>query len=72
MEVLSPGDTVDEIAEKMSICMANGCASFWVVDPKRKRVSVTEGDVTKHYAVSASFTCSLFEVDVPVGEISKG
>jgi len=66
VEVLSPSNTVDEINDKMSICMANGCVSFWVVDPKRKRVSVTEGDVTKHYRVAASISCCLLEADVPV------
>ncbi|HUE21886.1 MAG TPA: Uma2 family endonuclease [Bryobacteraceae bacterium] len=71
VEVLSPSNTVDEIAEKMSVCMANGCISFWVVDPKRKRVSVTEGDVTKHYGLSASISCSLLGADVPVEEIFK-
>jgi Uma2 family endonuclease len=72
VEVLSPSNTVDEITEKMSVCMANGCVSFWIVDPKRKRVSVTEGDVTKHYGVSASIWCSLLEADVGVEEIFKG
>jgi Uma2 family endonuclease len=61
VEVLSPSNTVDEIAEKMSVCMANGRVSFWVVDPKRKRVSVTEGDVTKHDGVSASISCSCWK-----------
>src|SRR5688572_23460994 len=32
VEVLSPSNTVDEINDKMSICMANGCSSFWVAD----------------------------------------
>jgi Uma2 family endonuclease len=72
VEVLSPSNTVDEINEKMSICMADGCVSFWIVDPKRKRVSVTEGDVMKHYGVSASIPCSLLEADVRVAEIFKG
>ena len=72
VEVLSPSNTVDEITEKMSVCMANGWVSFWIVDPKRKRVSVTEGDVTKHYGVSASIWCSLLEADVGVEEIFKG
>ncbi len=71
VEVPSPGNTVDEIAEKMSICMANGCVSFWVVDPKRKRVSDTEGDVTKHYGVSASIQCPLLEGSVRVEEIFR-
>ena len=60
---------VDEITDKMSICMANGCVSFWIVDPKRKRVSVTEGDVTKHYGVVASISCLLPAEEVRVGEI---
>jgi len=72
VEVLSPSNTVDEVTEKMSVCMANGCVSFWIVDPKRKRVSVTEGDVTKHYGVSASISCSLLDEDVRVGEIFRG
>ena len=54
IEVLSPSNTVDEINDKMEIGMANGCRSFWVVDPKRKLVSVTEGDVTRQYRPSAS------------------
>jgi Uma2 family endonuclease len=54
VEVLSPSNTMDEIDEKMSVCMDNGCISFWVVDPKRKVVSVTEGDVTKRYRTSAA------------------
>jgi hypothetical protein len=49
--------------------MANGCVSFWIVDPKRKRVSVTEGDVTKHYGVVASISCLLPAEEVRVGEI---
>jgi Uma2 family endonuclease len=71
VEVLSPSNTVDEIAEKMSICMANGCVSFWVVDPKRKRVSVTEGDVTKHYGAQASIQCHLLKGNVRVEEIFR-
>jgi len=45
---------VDEINGKMDICLANGCLSFWVVDPKRSLVSVTEGDLTRQYRSSAS------------------
>jgi len=54
VEVLSPSNTVDEINDKIDICMANGCLSFWVVDPKRKLVSVTEGEVTRQYRASSS------------------
>jgi len=71
VEVLSPSNTVDEINEKMSLCMDTGCSSFWVVDPKRKRVSVTEGDVTKHYGPSATaaISCVLFAGRIQVREI---
>jgi Uma2 family endonuclease len=72
VEVLSLSNTVDEINDKMSICMANGCVSFWIVDPKRKRVSVTEGDMTKHYGVAASIPCLLLGANVQVAEIFKG
>jgi Uma2 family endonuclease len=58
IEVLSPSNTVDEINDKMDVCMANGCLSFWVVDPKRKLVSVTEGDVTRQYRGSTSISLS--------------
>jgi len=54
VEVLSPSNTVDEINDKMDICLANGCVSFWVVDPKRRLVSVTQGDLTRQYRASAS------------------
>lgn len=69
VEVLSPSNTVDEINDKMSVCMANGCRSFWTVDAKRKRVSVTEGDVTRHYGLPDSIFCSLFQAEVRVDEI---
>jgi len=69
VEVLSPSNTMHEINEKMSLCMDNGCVSFWVVDLKRKQVSVTEGDVTKHCGPSAAISCSVFTGQIQVREI---
>jgi Uma2 family endonuclease len=69
VEVISPGNTVDEINEKMAICMDNGCLSFWVVDQKRKRVSVTEGRITKHYTEADTISCSLFSGELRVTDI---
>ena len=69
VEVLSPGNTVDEMNDKMSICLANGCVSFWVVDPKRKLVSVTEGNITRHYGPSDAISCSLFTGQIQIREI---
>ena len=69
VEVLSPNNTVDEINAKMNVCMANGCLSFWVIDPKFRQVSVTEGDLTRHYRGSASISCPLLDGDVSVADI---
>ena len=44
VEVLSPSNTMDEILERQDICLANGCVSFWTVDPKRQIVMVTTPD----------------------------
>ncbi|MGA3079074.1 MAG: Uma2 family endonuclease [Bryobacteraceae bacterium] len=44
IEVLSPSNTMDEILERQDICLANGCVSFWTVDPKRQIVMVTTPD----------------------------
>ncbi len=44
VEVLSPSNTMDEILERQGICLANGCVSFWTVDPKRQIVMVTTPD----------------------------
>jgi len=55
--------------EKMLICMANGCISFWVVDPKGKSVSVTEGDLTRHYRSSGAIFCRILSGQIQVQEI---
>jgi Uma2 family endonuclease len=69
VEVLSPSNTMYKINDKMSICLNNGCVSFWVADPKRKRVSVTEGNVTRHYDLTDAISCSLFPGQIQVREI---
>jgi Uma2 family endonuclease len=69
VEVLSPSNTMDEINEKMAVCMANGCVSFWVADPRRKRVSVTEGNITRHYGETESISCSILAGEIRVREI---
>jgi len=70
IEVLSPSNTVDEINDKMDVCMTSGCRSFWVVDPKRQMVSVTEGDVTRQYRAGASIPLpEPLEGAIPVADI---
>jgi len=69
VEVLSPSNTADEMNDRMAICLENGCLSFWVVDQKRKRLSVTEGNVTRHYGISDSFHCGVLDATIQVREI---
>lgn len=40
VEVVSPGDTVREIDEKVSDWLAAGCLAVWVVSPRWKTVTV--------------------------------
>src|SRR5262245_53721071 len=49
VKLVSPSDTVYEINDMMWPCLANGCVSFWLVNPRRKQLSVTESDVTRDY-----------------------
>ena len=44
IEVLSPSNTRAEIREKAVLCLSSGAQEFWVVDAKRKTVSVTRQD----------------------------
>ena len=69
VEVLSPSNTVDEMDDKMTICMTNWCVSFWIVNPKRKIISVREGSLTRHYGVSETISCSLFQGELLVRDV---
>lgn len=69
VEVLSPSNTYAEIDEKRAICLANGCSSFWVVDQKRMKLTVTEGDVIRDYRIADSFECAVIGATVQVREI---
>ena len=69
VEVLSPGNTADEINDRIAVCLANGCSSFWVLDRKRRMLSVTEGDVTHHYREPDTFYCAVIDANVPVREL---
>ncbi|MDQ3257431.1 MAG: Uma2 family endonuclease [Acidobacteriota bacterium] len=40
VEVLSPGNTVDEIDEKIALYFAAGARMVWIVSPKRRTVAV--------------------------------
>jgi len=46
VEVLSPSNRATEIDEKEDFCLSHGCLSFWIVNPVRRTVKVT--DATRH------------------------
>jgi Uma2 family endonuclease len=41
IELLSESNTMDEMLDRQNVCFANGCVSFWTVDPKRRVVMIT-------------------------------
>ena len=44
IEVISPGDTYAEVAEKVEEWLAAGCAMVWVINPRRETVEVYRAD----------------------------
>ena len=40
VEVISPGDTYTEVAEKVDEWLTAGCAMVWVVNPRRETIEV--------------------------------
>jgi Uma2 family endonuclease len=44
IEVVSPSNTADEIAEKEALCLARGAREFWLVNPKLRTVRVSTPD----------------------------
>jgi Uma2 family endonuclease len=71
VEVLSPSNTADEIDDRRTICMSNGCLSFWVVNDKRKTVSVTEDNFTRHYPLSSKIVSTFLPEGVFVDDLLK-
>ena len=41
IEVLSPSNTKAEMRDKAALCLANGCLEFWVLDDRKRQVSVS-------------------------------
>ena len=70
IEVLSPSNTKAEIHEKAVLCLSTGCQEFWVVDPKRKAISVTpRGGEPVKYGLGDRIPLPMFQSDVEVDEI---
>ncbi|HEX8191240.1 MAG TPA: Uma2 family endonuclease [Pyrinomonadaceae bacterium] len=74
VEVLSPGDTYTEVEEKVEEWLAAGVRAAWVLNPKRRGVTVyrsltdvtrlSEGDVLEGGEVVPGFRCRVSEIFV--------
>jgi Uma2 family endonuclease len=74
VEVLSPGDTAEEVEEKVEDWLSAGARAVWVVSPKRRGVSVyrsmtdvtrlSESDELDGGDVVPDFRCKVSEIFV--------
>jgi len=46
IEIISPSNRAGEMDDKEAFCLAHGCQSFWLINPVRRTVKVT--DSTRH------------------------
>jgi len=53
VEVLSPGDTVFEVEEKVTEWLRSGCSMVWVVNPKQRSVTVRQARGAVHVLTEA-------------------
>ena len=44
IEVLSPSNQKGDMVRRRMLCLANGCAEFWLVDSRRKSVTIYRPD----------------------------
>jgi Uma2 family endonuclease len=71
IEVLSPSNTKAEMRERAALCLANGCLEFWILDEKKRQVTVsTPNGITTAYQSGQSVPLLLFgEASLPVDQI---
>lgn len=70
IEVLSPSNTKEEMREKAALYLSTGGEEFWVVDVKRKTVSVTRrGAGTNVYGLGDSVPLTAFRAEIAVAAI---
>ena len=62
IEVLSPSNTVLEMAERCALCLENGALQFWTVDDRRREIKVSTADgITRTYKSGDSIPLPLAE-----------
>lgn len=69
IEVLSPSNTKTEMREKAVFFLSTGAEEFWVVDPKRKNVTVMRQQGASSYEIDDTIPLALFGGDLRVREI---
>ena len=69
IEVLPAANTVDEINDKMAICLGNGCRLLFVADPKRRTVSVTHGSTATHYGIGETILITYPAIELRVSNV---
>ena len=73
IEVLSPSNTKAEIQEKAVLCLSTGAQAFWVLDARRKTVSVTpKGGEPVIYRIGDRIPLPMFDSYLDVSEIFGG
>jgi len=69
VEVLSPSNTPAKISRQRIVAMSAGTLEFWVVDPEKRTVLVTDRAGVKTYAAGHAIPVALFEGAVLVDRI---
>jgi Uma2 family endonuclease len=60
IEVLSPSNTVRELAQYCALCLENGACEFWTVDADRREIKVSTPDgLTRTYKSGGSIPLAL-------------
>jgi len=69
VEALSPSNTPAKISRQRIVAMSAGTLEFWVVDPEKRTVQVTDAAGMKTYSAGDVIPVSLFEKTVSVDQI---
>ena len=71
IEVISPSNRAGEMDDKEALCLAHGCLSFWLINPVRRTVKVTNPDrPVRWYAEGDTISLAPFaDSSITVAEI---
>ena len=67
IEIVSRGNTAEEIDRKTEAYLEEGAAEVWVVYPKRRKMNVLRKDATLR--VTGEYRCDLIGVTVHLNEL---